>query len=891
VSHEGTFRLLLRACPRAFRARYGDEMTALFLRRLEVARARSGAVGVMSEWMRSAADVLRAGAGERMGLHLGEGGDGTMGTLLQDLRYAARRLARTPWFTLAAVAILAVGIGANAAAFSAVDALVFRPPPYAKPDEVVSVYQDSDEGDPSSTAFPAYLDMAQATDVFAAVGAVSPEAATWETVDGPQQVAIEYATASYLPVLGLSPTRGRWFTEEEDHVGAGLVAVVSAHSWRSRFGADPDVIGRTIRLNGQTVTIVGVGPERFNGSAGALVTDFWLSISSTPVGGPYRVTNLERREDHWYDVKARLASGVPIERARSAMSALALRMGETYPELDRGRDITVFAVDEVRFHPDVDGVLFGVGAALLGVVGLVLILACSNLANLILARGASRASEMAVRQALGASRGRVTRLFLAEAALLAALGGAAGLLLARGAVALFPLLPIDFPGGAALDLAVDHRVTVFGMLLALATALAFGLAPAVRARKGDVASAMREEGRGASPGRGASVTRKVLVGVQVAISLVLITGAGLAVRSLARTRAVDPGFDPASLAILATDLQQAGVASEDVTPVRDELLRRIAALPGVASASFTTRLPAQPGGSTTTVVEGYQPESGTGALELAFAFVGRDYFGTLGLPLVEGRAFGPDDRQGTPRVVVVNEAAARRFWGGQAVGGRVRPQSAPDAWREVVGVVGDAKVRALQEEPTPMMYLSAEQAAVGTFTIVVRAQGDPAALLQPLRAQLSAVAPSAPVARLATMDEHLGGTLAEASAATTLLAGFSLLALVLASLGVYAMVAFSVAARTAEMGIRAALGAGRVRLVSMVVAESLVPVGVGLVVGLAAALAVGPLGAGLLYGVGARDPLTVGSAVVLLALVAAAASFAPAWRAAGVDPVEALRAE
>jgi putative ABC transport system permease protein len=891
VGRDRLFRLLLRAFPRAFRARYGEEMTELYRRRIESARARGGALGALGEWLRSTGDVLGAAVAERVGMNLDEGGDGTMGTLLQDLRYAGRRLVRTPWFSLAAIAILAVGIGANAAAFSAVDALVFRPPPYADPDQVVSVYQDSDEGDPSSTAYPAYRDIAQATDVFAAVGAVSPEAATWEAADGPQQVAIEYATASFLPVLGLSPSRGRWFTAEEDQVGAGLVAVVSAHSWRARFGADPSVIGRTIRLNGQTVTIVGVGPERFNGSAGALVTDFWLSISSTPVGGPYRVVNLDRREDHWYDVKARLAPGVPVERARAAMSALALRMGEQYPELDRGRGITVFASNEVRFHPEVDGVLFGVGAALLGVVGLVLILACSNLANLILARGASRASEMAVRQALGASRGRLTRLFLAEAVLLAALGGAAGLVLARGAVALFPLLPIDFPGGAELDLAVDHRVTAFGALIALATALAFGLAPAIRARKGDVASAMREEGRGASPGRGASLTRKILVGVQVAISLVLITGAGLAVRSLARTRAVDPGFDVAPLAVLGTNLEQAGIGPADVPTVRDELIRRIAALPGVTAVSFTTRPPAQPGGSTTTVVEGFEPTAGTGAVELAFAYVGRDYFATLGLPLLAGRAFGPDDVPGGPRVAVMNEAAARRFWSGDGVGKRLRPQSVPDAWRTVVGVVGDAKVRSLQEEPTPMMYLSAEQSQIGTFTLVVRSAGDPADLLQPLRAQLAAVAPAAPVVRLGTMDEHLGGTLAEASAATRLLAGFSLLALVLASLGVYAMVAFSVAARTAEMGIRTALGAGRSRLVSMVVAESLVPVGLGLVIGLAAALALGPLGAGLLYGIGARDPATVGGAVVLLALVAAAASAIPAWRAAAIDPVQALRAD
>lgn len=837
---------------------------------------------------RMAADVPRTGVGERLGTHFDEGGDGTMGTLLQDLRYAVRRLARAPLFTISALAILAVGIGANAAAFSVVDALVFRPLPYARPEEVVTVYQDADEGRPASTAYPAYLDMARATDVFAGVAAISPEVATWETADGPQRVTVEYATASYLPVLGLSVSRGRWFGSEEDHVGAGLVAVVSAQSWRERFGGDPSVLGRAIQLNGQAVTIVGVGPESFNGRAGALVTDLWLSISSTPVGGPYRVANLDRREDHWYDVTARLAPGVPIAQARAAMAALATRMGEEHPELDRGRRISVFGAEEVRLHPDVDGALAGAGMALLGLVGLVLVLACSNLGNLILARGAARASEMAVRRALGASQTRVTRLFVAEALVLAAAGGGVGLLLARGVVALVPLVPLDLPANARLDLTVDHRVVLFGVLLALATGLLFGLAPAWRIG-GDVAAAVRGEGRNVSAGRAASALRKGLVGVQVAVSLVLITGAGLATRSLLSARAVDPGFDPAPLAVLATDLQPAGVPAAEAAPVRDELLRRIAALPGVEAASFTTRLPVAPGGSSTTVVEGYEPESGTGALEMPFAYVGRDYFAALGLRPLAGRGFTPDDRPGTPTVVVVNQAAADRFWNGDAVGRRVRPQGAPEAWRTVVGVVPDVKVGSLQERPTPMMYFAAEQGQIAAFNVVVRAAGDPAALLQPLRAELHAVVPGAPVSRLATMDAQLGGTLAEARAATTVLGGFSLLALLLAGLGVYAMVAFAVATRVAELGIRVALGAARPRLVAVVVAESLFPVAIGLAVGIAAVLAIGPAVGGMLFGVGPRDPATLGGAVALLALVAGLGALGPAWRAARVDPVAALR--
>ncbi|NIP59565.1 MAG: hypothetical protein GWM92_14640, partial [Gemmatimonadetes bacterium] len=266
-----------------------------------------------------------------------------MSALIQDIRYAVRRLARTPLFTTAAVTILAVGIGANSGAFAVVDSVLFRPPPFERPEEVVSIYQDSDDGEPSSTSYPAYEDMAAMTGVFAGVAAVSPGVATWEAPDGPEQVSVIYATASYLPVLGLEPSRGRWFAPEHDEVGAGAFAVVTHRTWRTKMGADPELVGRTIRLNGQPVTVIGVGPESFNGARGALVADFWLSISSTVVGGSFRVANLDRRQDHWYDVQARLAPGVGVARARAAMDALARRLAEAYPELNRGREITVFA--------------------------------------------------------------------------------------------------------------------------------------------------------------------------------------------------------------------------------------------------------------------------------------------------------------------------------------------------------------------------------------------------------------------------------------------------------------------------------------------------------------------------------------------------------------------
>lgn len=890
--HRRVFSLLLRLYPAGFRRVYGAEMTGFFLERLGRARRAGGRAAVLRLWSRTVADVTKTALAEhRAGSVRGNEfrkGRRPMSSLVHDLRHAGRRLRRTPLFTLSAIVILAVGIGLNAAVFNLVDTMVFRPPPFGDIERIVHVYQDSDDGEPSSTSYPAYRDMAVQTDVFAGVAATSGDNATWETADGPRPVSVEYASASYFPVLGLSPLRGRWFSPEHDQMGAEMVAVVSHHAWRTRLGADPAVLGRAIRLNNQLVTIIGVGPASFNGEAGALITDFWLSISSTPVGGPFRVANLERREDHWYQVKARLGEGTSVERARVAMNALARRHAETFPELDEGREITVFAHDEVRFHPEADDVLFAASAGLFVVAGLVLLLACSNLANLLLLRGIERGPELAIRQALGAGRARVTRLVLVEALLLAGLGGAAGIAVGAWALQLVPLLPIPAPGGG-LDVGFDLRMVLFGVVVALATGLLFGVVPAFRSARLDVAAALRAEGRGRTAGRGISLLRGGLVAVQVAVSVVLVVGAGLLARSLANAERVETGVDADRIVVLGTNLQQGGVTAEDAPFVVAELLDRFEALPGVARAALTTRVPVQSGGTTTQVVDGYDPPSGTGSVELPFSTVSRGYFETMGIPLIAGRTFTVDDRPESPRVVLVNETAARVLWGGNAVGGRIRSQGVEGAWREVVGVVGDVKVSSLQEAPTPMFYYSAEQTGVIAFSLVVRTSSDPAGLTGGLRRTLREVRPSLPVTRLLPFEAHLGDALAAPRAAAALMGAFSVLALLLASLGVYAVVSFTVQRRSQELGIRAALGAASARIAGMVVSESLIVVAVGIAAGLLlSVLALRGL-EGLLFGVAALDAPTFAGAALLLLFTAGAAAFLPARRAARADPVDVLR--
>jgi len=886
-AHRRAFCLLLRLYPKWFRQAYGEEMTLLFTTRLERAGGRWTRAIL---WWRALEDTVR----NATVLHRddSEGGGLRMGSLTQDMRYAVRRLVRAPVFTLGAVALLAVGIGATTAVFSLVDALILRPPPWHEPERVVHVYQDSDDGQPSSNSFPATRDMAEYGEMFEGVAATAPWTVTWDGPAGLTPVDVEFTTSGYMHVLGLDVQRGRWFEPEHDVVGGPFAAVVSAAAWRSRLGGDPDVVGRTVQLNGFPVTIIGVGPERLTGTVNPLLTDFWLSISSAPVGGPAWVGTLERREDHWFLALARLASGVTVAQAQSAMDALAARHAELYPEIDRGRDITVFASRDVRMHPQGDAQLRLGGALLAGLALTVLVLACANLANLLLVRGLGRSGEMAVRSALGAPKGRVARLFLLESAILAAMGGAAGLVLTRWILAALPALPLDDTLGGTLELGVDARVVLVALGLMSATGVLFGLAPAMRSARTDVSRALRDDRRGASSDRGTIRLRSVLVAVQVAASLVLVLVTGLLARSLAALQTVDPGVDAERIAYVQVDWTRAGLSLAESRAAVEELRARIATLPGVEHVALSSRLPALPQGTTTTEVEGYTPPAGTNAVELPFAIVTDGYFDAMGVPLLAGRGFSQDDVAGGSGVsIVVSEAAAQRFWGdADPIGRRMRGQGAQEWSRTVVGVVADVSVGSLGEAPAPLFYFSARQ-SLGTPTYVLaRATGDPAALLAPMRREIGAWRPSVLVSSQGTLAAHLGSTLAAPRLAARAMGAFSLLALLLAGLGIYTVVSFTVARRSSELGIRIALGADRSGVVRMVVREVATVVGIGLVIGvLVAALGASRVGDAL-FGVDALDPITFVGAVLVLLAVAWLAAWLPARRAARADPVEALRA-
>ncbi len=876
-------RLLLALYPPGLRREHGEEMEALLAARLRAARGPGAVTGLVAHTI---ADAGRTWWGGGPAGH-GNGRSG-MGGWMQDAGYALRRLRATPLFTLGAAAIIAVAIGANTAMFALVRAALWERPPYADVERLVHVYQDSDEGEPSSNSFPAYEDMRAVDEVFASVGATSPDRATLALGSETRELAVEYATSTLLPTLGLAPYRGRWFDASMDEVGAGLYGVIGHGTWQRLFGADPGIVGRTVELNGQPVEIIGVAPERFHGFVPFAPTDVWLSISSTPVGGDFRVANLDRRQDHWYYATARLQEDVSVARAQEAMNGLALRLAEAFPELNRGRDITVFPVSEVRVHPAEDGQLRALAAASMGVAVLVLLLAATNLASLLLARGMTRRSEIAVRRALGAGEARVASLFLWEGLLLSAFGGALGLLLASRLVALMSTMPSPGGAGGRFQVTLEPGVVLFALALVAGTGLFFGWLPALQSVRVELARAIRRD-TGVATGRQGSLLRDGMIAVQVAFSVVLVVGATMTARMLVRQLRADAGVDVERLAILSTTFSDAGIGADAREAALLDLLARVEALPGVSSVALTTRLPISGGGSTTTVVEGYEPPAGTGALELPFAYVSPGYFETVGMRVLAGRGYGPDDAVGEDRSVIVNEAAARRFWGDPdaALGGRIRPQSAPDGWIPVVGVVSDAAVDRPGGPALPMIFYP----LTGTLdapTLLARADVAPGSLLPALRSALAEVHPRLPADRLDTMEGHISAALAGPRLATGVLGLFSALALLLASIGMYTIVSLTVAGRRTEIGLRMALGAARGRLIRLVTARALATVVAGVALGGALVAWVAPLVEGVDPGARLLDPGTLAVGALVMGVTAVAASWLPARRATRVDPVEAL---
>jgi len=931
-AEERLLRTMLLLFPKGFRDEYGNGMLEIMVTRLERAREAGGLVNRTRFWLGTLRDIVPTALVERLeesGLRrprslikpnapnvaskntqfqtgpnvlFGKRGS-TVESIVQDVRQAIRRLIKSPGFTATTILVVALGIGANAAIFSVVDSLLFRPLPWAQPEELVWIYQDSDDGDQNSNSYPAFLDIAAHEDVFSGVTAmINGRTARLLTDAGENlQVTVTYATSGYLPVLGLSPSIGRWFDESHDVPGGASLGVLSYRAWQRLYGGSPDVLGRSVRLNGSTATVIGVGPEGYAGAIPGIDNDLWLSLSSAgPVGGDFYWRTLERREDHWFLSIARLKPGVSPEQAQAAMNVLAERLATDYAALNAGRDITVYPANRVRQHPEGDAILFSVGALLMGVVGLVLLIACGNLANLLLARASTRGREVAIRLAVGATRRRLVRYLLAESVILSVAGGVLGLIVAAICGRLLAAYQLPIPLPMTFEIGVDLRVLVFALGLSVLTGIVFGLAPAIRASRPDLIPSLKDPSEtfnvGQAQRRGLRLLglRNLLVMLQVAVSIMLLVGAGLLVRSLVNAQNVDLGYSPESLAVLQADVREAGYESGEGWQVFSELSDRVEGLPGVEAVGLTSRLPTtESGGSSTLEVEGYQPANGTGSVEVIYAYATPNLFRALGIPVLFGRGFDDADQTSTERVALVNETFARRFYGAaDAVGRRYRHQGNPNSWVQIVGVVRDFKVRSPSETPTPMFFRPLTQSqGWSRLYVVARTAGDAAGAVGMMRQELRSIDADVPVYQAGTMTDHISHALAIPRAAASMLAVFGALALMLASLGLYAVVAFVVSQRSTEMGIRVALGASGSRVFAMVVREMMTVVGIGAIVGLGLSFVSAPVLESQLFNVGPTDPTTLALVVGLLLLVAFVATCLPALRAARADPMSAMRTE
>ncbi len=812
-----------------------------------------------------------------------------METLMQDIRYALRTLRRSPGFTAATVLTLALGIGATSAIFTVLHRAVLRALPVAEPGRLVHVVTDrGPDGINYNLSYPAFDALRRRATVFTVVAAHTPIAVAVGLPEGAERVEGAAVSRGFFAAIGAPIAQGRDFLAEEDAVGGPPSVVLGQALWRRRFASRPDILGSAITLNGTPFTVVGIAPRGFTGPVTGRAEELFVPLGSIGRVAWYGDLTTNPRAS-WLDVFARLASDVTRERAQAGVALLdaqAVAAGER-PAASR----TLLRDASRGFNFAVGWITWPL-VLLMTVVGLVLLLACANIANLLLARAGARRREVAVRLALGAGRGRLVRQLLTESAVLAVAGAAAGLLVARWGMDL--LLGYQPPGGGQLELprGLDPVALGFTALVTLLTGIGFGLVPALRASRPEVVPALK----GAEPRWHERLfgLRGTLVVVQVAISLVLVVGAALFLRSIANLRAVELGYAPGDVLLASVDLQQAGYDRARGTAFTAELLERLGAVPGVSVASAAQVITPNPGGSNWSGValEGYTPAPGE---EVSFDAnkVAPRYFEALGIRLVRGRGIELRDVAGAPLVAVVNETFASRYYGaGGALGRRILLGEGPTARSiEIVGVATDGRYRDLRERGTANVYFPLAQSYASEVTLILRTRGDPLALAGVARREVQALDASLPLFAVRSLRQHVAAATAQDRMLATLSTAFGVVALLLAALGLFSVIAYGVTQRTREIGVRMALGARRADVIGMVVGRSAALVGVGLAIGLVAALGLGRLAAGLLFGVAPADPASLAAAVAVLGGAAAVAAYLPARRAARIDPMAALRSE
>ncbi|MDX2041423.1 MAG: ABC transporter permease [Acidobacteriota bacterium] len=814
-----------------------------------------------------------------------------METLLQDLRFAFRRLIKSPGFAVVAILSLALGIGANTAIFSLVNMILFRPLPVPEAERLVAINASGKDGEMSAHSYLNYVDFRDRNQVLS--GLLGYRFAPMSlSVNGNNEKVWGYqVSGNYFDVIGMKPAVGRTFLPEEDKTRLSHpVAVISYSLWQKRFGGNAGIVDSEILINGKKFKVVGVTPAGFKGTEVIYAPEVYV---------PFAMQRWIEPESDWLDGRGnqnmfmvgRLKSGVSAKQAEASLNLVAAQLAREFPNENEGLKITLTPPGFVL--PQIRNGMLGVSAALMGLVALVLLIACTNLANLLLARATERSKEIAIRLSIGASRARIIRQLLTESVLLAVVGGLAGILLAGWIIDVLIGLkpPADIP--ITLELHVDWRVLVFSMIVSVITGVLFGLVPAMQATKPDLVSALKDVVSQSGVRR--SWLRSSLVVAQIAVSLLLLVAAGLTMRALQQLKTMNPGFNPENSLTMSFDLSLQGYQTEPGNQLRRQMLDRIQSLPGVQSVSLTDFMPLSMNfNSTAILIEGQPVERGVNAPNAMNASVGLKYFEAMGIPILAGRDLTQLDQDGKTRSVVVNETFARKFFPGanpneSALGKRFRTRPEGQPW-EIAGVAKDGKYWNIGEDQRAFAWFPlGSQLAFNSM--VVRTTVKPETVMSSIVSEIHNLEPNLPVTGVKTMSEHMNLSLFPARAVASLLAAFGLLALALAAIGIYGVMSYSVTQRTREVGIRMALGAQRSDVLRMILRQGMKLAGIGMAIGLLAAFVLSRLLANLLYGVSSTDAVAFIGVSLLLGIVVALACFIPASRAAKVDPMIALRYE
>ena len=824
-----------------------------------------------------------------------------MDAVISDFRFAVRWLARSPGFALVAVLSLGLGVGVNAAMFAVVDAALLRPLPVSDPSTLVDVFTSGGDGDKHATSsYPDYLDLKTSNTAFSDVIGYSPMFAALSLGHRSRLVVGQVVTANHFDVLGVRPERGRMLRAADDEPGAAKVIVISHRTWMREFGGANDIVGRVVHLRGEPYEIAGVAPASFTGVVPLLTPELWLPASQVenvePAGiidvvpGPGR-TRLEQRGARWMFLKGRLKPGLSAAEADTNVQIIGARLAAAHPDTNKGRTMSAVPTSDVRMLvPEAGGPIAIGSAGVMAVVGIVLLIACANVAGLLIARASSRERELSVRAAIGATRARIVQQLLIEGAVIGLAGVGVALLVAWGFTRL--LLSIELPiGDIPFNVDVNGRVLAFAIGAALVAGLLASLTPALKASSLSLVNALRGPAAGGASKMRRWGTRELLVASQVALTMVLLVVAGLLLRSLGASRGADVGFETRGLAILSFDTDMVRYAPERGKQFWDEAVARVSRIPGITSTALASpRVPFELNFSTTgfRADDRSYPADSRGDV-LHYVSVSPGYFQTLGVKLIRGRDVSAADREGTPFVAVVSDALARKYWPDGSAIGRTITMTASGRRYEVIGVSADYRVRSVSESPTPYVHFAAAQRPATYNALLARTSGDAEVALAEMRRELLAMEPRLVFVNSGTMERTFAGTLLPARVGSMLAAAFGALGTILAAIGLYGVVAFAVSRRTREIGIRVALGAARADVLRVILGQGGVLVLAGAIAGCVLAALASMAMASVLFGVTAADPVAWAAALVVLAVATSLAHLVPALRALRIDPAVTLK--